>query len=76
MRNISVPAKRDNIERKNFISGRENICMYIYSKFWNMKMENIPWKKNIIYRENNMEDMHEIWKLVNNKGKIQCEGYL
>lgn len=50
--------------------------VYIYSKFWNMKMENIPWKKNIIYRENNMEDMHGIWKLVNNKGKIQCEGYL
>lgn len=31
MRNISVHAKRDNIERKNFISGRENICMYIYT---------------------------------------------
>lgn len=41
-----------------------------------MKMENILWKKNVIYRENNMEDMYGIWKLINNKGNIQCEGYL
>lgn len=44
-----------------------------------MKMENILWKKNVIYKENNIEDMYGIWKLeklVNNKGKIQCKGYL
>lgn len=23
-----------------------------------------------------MEDMYGIWKLINNKGNIQCEGYL
>lgn len=44
-----------------------------------MKMVNIPWKRNVVYRESNMEKIpmeYGNWKNWYNKGKIQCKGYL